>query len=62
MVVLNAAAAPGGPPAESAVYVCFGPEPAAVHRQVLSRVTDRALVLYQEHSPLPGEDETAVGP
>ena len=60
-VVLGAASAAGGAPAESVVYVCFGSEPDAVHRQVLSRVTDRALVLYQEHSPLPGENETAPG-
>ncbi len=60
-VILGSAAEPGGAPVESAVYVCFGPEPAAVHRQVLSRITDRALILYQEHSPLPGENEASPG-
>ena len=54
-LVLAAAADAGGPPAESAAYVCFGPEPEAVHLRSLSRATDRLLVLYQEYSPLPGE-------
>ena len=54
-LVLAAAANAGGPPAESAAYVCFGPEPEAVHLRSLSRATDRLLVLYQEYSPLPGE-------
>ena len=54
-LVLAAAADAGGPPAESVVYVCFGPEPEAVHLRSLSRATDRLLVLYQENSPLPGE-------
>ena len=58
-VVLDTASEPGGGAAESAVYVCFGPEPIAVHRRVLGRITDRALVLYQEHSPLPGEADPA---
>ena len=53
--VLAAASDPGGDPLASGVYICFGPEPAAVHRRVLSGVTDRILVLYQEYSPLPGE-------
>jgi hypothetical protein len=57
-VVLSTAAAPGAGPVESSVYVCFGPEPATVHRRVISRATDRLLVLYQEHSPLPGEAES----
>ena len=35
--------------------VGYGPEPEAVHLRSLSRATDRLLVLYQEHSPLPGE-------
>jgi hypothetical protein len=53
--VLATAGEAAAVPAESAVYVCFGPEPAAVHHRALSRATDRLLVLYQEHSPLPGE-------
>ncbi|HOX26790.1 MAG TPA: hypothetical protein PLL30_06375 [Candidatus Krumholzibacteria bacterium] len=52
---LAAASAPGGVCAESVAYVCFGSEPAAVHRRVLARATDRLLVLYQELSPLPGD-------
>lgn len=52
---LATAREPGGETAESLVYVCFGSEPPAVHRQVLTRVSDRLLVLYQEHSPLPDQ-------
>ena len=40
-------------PARSLVYICFGSEPASVHRRILLRATDRLLILYQEHSPLP---------
>ena len=54
---LGSAAEAGGEPAESLAYVCFGSEPASVHRRILSRATDRLLVLYQEHSPLPDEWE-----
>lgn len=56
-VSLATAAAPGGGCVESVVYVCFGSEPAAVHRRVFARATDRLLVLYQEQSPLPGDRE-----
>jgi len=57
-LLATADAAPAGG-AESLVYVCFGSEPATVHRRCLSQATDRALVLYQERSPLPGDhDET----
>jgi hypothetical protein len=59
---LASATQPQGLLAESSVYVCFGPEPPAVHRAVLARATDRLLVLYQEHSPLPGERENEAGP
>jgi len=52
---LATAREPGGEAVESLVYVCFGSEPPAVHRQVLTRVSDRLLVLYQEHSPLPDQ-------
>jgi len=61
VAVLDHAAAAVSGPAESLVYVCFGSEPAAVHRRVLMRVTDRLLVLYQEHSPLPGDLEAGGG-
>ena len=53
--VTNVLLAQGSEAAESLVYVCFGSEPQAVHRQVLTRVSDRLLVLYQEHSPLPDQ-------
>jgi hypothetical protein len=38
------------------VYLCLGSEPPAQHYRVLSRATDRLLILYQEVSPLPGEE------
>jgi hypothetical protein len=60
-VVLSAADEPAGRLAESLAYVCFGPEPDPVHRRVLSRAADRLLVLYQEHSPLPGEGDADAG-
>jgi len=58
---LGAAEEPPGRPCESVAYICFGSEPATVHQKVLSRVTDRLLVLYQEHSPLPGDREHDLG-
>jgi hypothetical protein len=36
-------------------YLCLGPEGSARHYEHLARVTDDLLVLYQEHSPLPGD-------
>jgi len=39
-----------------AVYLCLGTEPAKRHYEFLGRVTDSALVLYQERSPLPGDE------
>jgi len=44
---------PGG------VYLCLGNEPVRQHYQFLGRVTDSALVLYQERSPLPGDAGSA---
>ncbi|MFT7698851.1 MAG: hypothetical protein ACI8S7_000667, partial [Candidatus Krumholzibacteriia bacterium] len=38
---------PGG------VYLCVGSEPIRQHYEFLGRVTDSALVLYQDRSPLP---------
>jgi len=58
---LGAAEEPPGRPCESVAYICFGSEPSTVHQKVLSRVTDRLLVLYQEHSPLPGDREHDLG-
>jgi hypothetical protein len=43
----------GGSLVSDGVYLCLGTEPDGLHYRVLSRVTDRALVLYQERSPLP---------
>jgi len=54
---LATADAPAGVPAESLAYVCFGSEPTTVHRRCLAQGTDRILVLYQERSPFPGEDD-----
>jgi hypothetical protein len=61
VAVLTTADAPGAGPAESLVYVCFGSEPPAVHRPVLLRASDRLLVLYQEHSPLPADRDAGPG-
>ncbi|MEZ4388621.1 MAG: hypothetical protein R3D98_13840 [Candidatus Krumholzibacteriia bacterium] len=55
--ILAIADAPAAGPAESLAYVCFGSEPALVHRHALGQATDRILVLYQERSPLPGDGE-----
>jgi hypothetical protein len=41
-----------------AVYLCLGSEPTRQHYEFLGRVTDSALVLYQERSPLPGDTPT----
>lgn len=49
---LSAATEPAAEPVESLAYICFGSEPAVVHRRVLARGTDRLLILYQECSPL----------
>ncbi|MFO7654970.1 MAG: hypothetical protein R6X25_14310 [Candidatus Krumholzibacteriia bacterium] len=38
------------------VYLCAGSEPPAEHARVLGRMADRVLILYQDRSPLPGED------
>ena len=37
------------------VYMCQGTEDARRHYEVLGRITDQALVLYQVRSPLPGD-------
>ncbi|MBD3222598.1 hypothetical protein GF314_15290 [bacterium] len=55
VATLATADAPASGPCDSLAYVCFGSEPAAVHRRCLTQATDRLLVLYQERSPLPGE-------
>jgi len=41
-----------------AVYLCLGTEPVRRHYEFLGRATDSALVLYQEQSPLPGEQQS----
>ncbi len=48
---------PQGRWSPAGVYLCQGVEPARDHYQVLSRLTDRILVLYQERSPLAGDLE-----
>ncbi len=41
-----------------AVYLCLGTETPRQHYEFLGRVTDGALVLYQERSPLPGDAQS----
>jgi hypothetical protein len=59
--VLATAAEPASWPTASVAYVCFGSEPAAVHRRSVAQATDRLLILYQERSPLPGDAEHGAG-
>lgn len=55
LVALAATARPAGTWSPGSVYLCLGTEPARQHYQVLGRVTEGSLILYQEQSPLPGE-------
>ena len=48
-----------GPRAPVLLYLCLGAEPARRHYRVLAQAEDRALVLYQERSPLPGDSDDA---
>ena len=59
--VLTSAAEPASWPMAAVAYVCFGSEPAAVHRRSVAQATDRLLILYQERSPLPGDAEHGGG-
>lgn len=55
LVLLAEAARAGGSFVPAAVYMCQGTEEPVRHYEVLGRVTDQALVLYQVRSPLPGD-------
>ena len=55
LVVLAEADRRPGTRWQGACYLCLGPEAPARHYEHLARVTDDLLVLYQEHSPLPGD-------
>ena len=57
VAALATPAAPGALPAADVVYLCLGSEPPQRHYRVLSRARDRAHVLYQERSPLPGDTD-----
>lgn len=58
LVLLSDMARAPGCRVPGAVYLCLGTEPARQHYEFLGRVTDSALVLYQERSPLPGDGQT----
>lgn len=55
LALLAEAAHAGGPFQPAGVYMCQGTEDARRHYEVLGRLTDQALVLYQVRSPLPGD-------
>jgi hypothetical protein len=55
LALLAEAARTGGPYVPAGVYMCQGTEDARRHYEVLGRITDQALVLYQVRSPLPGD-------
>jgi hypothetical protein len=55
LVTLATPAVGGGMMAATGVYLCLGHEARRQHYQVLSRIADDALVLYQDSSPLPGD-------
>jgi hypothetical protein len=58
LVLLSDMARVPGCRVPGAVYLCLGTEPTRQHYEFLGRVTDSALVLYQERSPLPGDGQT----
>ena len=55
LAILAEAARTGGAYQPAGVYMCQGTEEARRHYEVLGRLTDQALVLYQVRSPLPGD-------
>lgn len=55
LAILAEAAHTGGAYQPAGVYMCQGTEDARRHYEVLGRLTDQALVLYQVRSPLPGD-------
>ncbi len=59
VVLLSDTARMPGCRVPGAVYLCLGSEPARQHYEFLGRVTDSALVMYQERSPLPGDATTS---
>ncbi len=59
LVLLSDTARIPGCRVPGAVYLCLGTEVARQHYEFLGRVTDSALVLYQERSPLPRDAATS---
>jgi len=59
LVLLSDTARVPGCRVPGAVYLCLGSEPSRQHYEFLGRVTDSALVLYQERSPLPRDATTS---
>jgi hypothetical protein len=55
LAIMAEAARTGGAYQPAGVYMCQGTEDARRHYEVLGRLTDQALVLYQVRSPLPGD-------
>ncbi len=55
LVTLAEASNPAGIFAPGSLYLCMGSEHWRQHYNVLGRVTDQALVLFKERSPLGGE-------
>lgn len=55
LAILAEAARTGGAYQPAGVYMCQGTEDTRRHYEVLGRLTDQALVLYQVRSPLPGD-------
>lgn len=58
IVLLSEVARLPGCRVPGAVYMCVGSEPIRQHYEFLGRVTDSALVLYQDSSPLPRDQVT----
>jgi len=61
VVVLENTTGGGGAMIPAVVYLCLGSEAATVHYRVMSRASDRLLVLYQECSPLPSDQHDDRG-
>jgi hypothetical protein len=55
LVLLNPSGRPAGAIVPGGVYLCHGTESARQHYEVLGRLAEGGLVLYQERSPLPGD-------
>jgi hypothetical protein len=50
----------GATGADTLVYLCLGSEARQRHYRVFARATERVMVLYQESSPLTGDEATAA--